>query len=187
MALRAVKETEGEVALYGGEVIQAMYHSSCGGETEAAEDMWGRRIPYLKRIKDPYCTEAPNYFWQYKIGLREIGDRLKRLNSHIGDVKTVYVLKRSRSGRVMNVAIKHSGGTSEIAGKDFREALGFENLRSTNFTVKPNGESLHFAGSGGGHGVGMCQWGAKGMAEDGKSYKEILKVYYPGITIRRYF
>lgn len=187
MALRAVKETEGEVALYGGEVIQAMYHSSCGGETEASEDMWGRRIPYLKRIKDPYCTEAPNYFWQYKIGLREIGDRLKRLNSQIGEIKSVYVQKRSRSGRVISVAIKHSGGTSEMSGKDFREALGFENLRSTNFTVKPNGESLHFAGSGGGHGVGMCQWGAKGMAEDGKSYKEILKLYYPGITIRRYF
>lgn len=72
-----------------------------------------------------------------------------------------------------------------LDGKDFREALGYENIRSTDFTLKVKEDSVYLAGSGGGHGVGMCQWGAKGMAEEGKSYKDILKWYYPGITIRR--
>ncbi|HLB05117.1 MAG TPA: SpoIID/LytB domain-containing protein [Thermodesulfobacteriota bacterium] len=185
LALQAVKETEGEVALYNGELIQALYHSSCGGKTEAAEDVWGKDVPYLRSIKDPHCTEAPNYFWQYQIGLNELSDRLRRLDSGIGDISSVSVKKKSRSGRATSISIMHSTGAFEVSGKDFREALGFENLRSTDFTVKLKGDSVYFAGSGGGHGVGMCQWGAKGMAEDGRTYKEILKWYYPGITIKR--
>jgi stage II sporulation protein D len=186
LALQAVKETEGEVALYNGEPIQALYHSSCGGETEASDDVWGREVPYLKRIKDPYCTEAPNYFWQYRIGVEELGERLRRFG-RLGEIGSILIQKRSRSGRVASILIRHSRGSFEISGKEFREALGFENLRSTNFTVKSKGDSFYFAGSGGGHGVGMCQWGAKGMAEDGKSYREILKWYYPGVTVRRIY
>lgn len=185
-AFLAVKETEGEVALYNGELIQALYHSSCGGETESSRDMWGKDFPYLKRIKDPYCTEAPNYFWQYNITSKELSDKLRRQNGRIGDVVSLSILNRSGSGRVTRVLVRHSRGSFELAGKDFREAIGLDKIRSTYFTVKRmKGDSFYFAGSGGGHGVGMCQWGAKGMAEKGHTYKEILNWYYPGITIRR--
>lgn len=185
LARKAVKETEGEVAFYNGELIQALYHSSCGGKTEAALEVWGKDIPYLKSIKDSHCTEAPNYFWQYKMDLSELTSMLRRLNAGIGEIKSVSILKRSSSGRVTSISIRHSKGSFVLAGKDFREALGFENLRSTDFTLKVKGDSIYFAGSGGGHGVGMCQWGAKGMAEDGKSYRDILNWYYPGVTIKR--
>ena len=185
LARQAVKETEGEAAYYNGEMIQALYHSSCGGNTEAALEVWGKEIPYLKSIKDPHCTEAPNYFWQYKIDLNGLRDRLRRFNSGIGKIESVSILKRSSSGRVTRISISHSKGSFVLEGKDFREALGFENLRSTDFTVKIKGDSVYLAGSGGGHGVGMCQWGAKGMAEEGKSYIDILKWYYPGVTIKR--
>ena len=185
LARQAVKETEGQAAYYNGEMIQALYHSSCGGNTEAALEVWGKEIPYLKSIKDPHCTEAPNYFWQYKIDLNGLRDRLRRFNSGIGKIESVSILKRSSSGRVTRISIRHSKGSFVIEGKDFREALGFENLRSTDFTLKIKGDSVSLAGSGGGHGVGMCQWGAKGMAEEGKSYIDILKWYYPGVTIKR--
>ena len=185
LARQAVKETEGEAAYYNGEMIQALYHSSCGGNTEAALEVWGKEIPYLKSIKDPHCTEAPNYFWQYKIDLNGLRDRLRRFNSGIGKIESVSILKRSSSGRVTRISISHSKGSFVLEGKDFREALGYENIRSTDFTLKIKGDSVYLAGSGGGHGVGMCQWGAKGMAEDGKSYKDILEWYYPGITIKR--
>jgi len=185
LARQAVKETEGEVAYYNGEMIQALYHSSCGGKTEDALEVWGKEIPYLKSIKDPHCTEAPNYFWQYVIDLNGLRDRLMRFNGGIGEINSVSILKRSRTGRVTSISVRHSNGSFELPGKDFREALGFENLRSTDFTIKIKGDSVYLAGSGGGHGVGMCQWGAKGMAEEGKSYKDILEWYYPGITIKR--
>ena len=185
LARQAVKETEGEVAYYNGEMIQALYHSSCGGKTEDALEVWGKEIPYLKSIKDPHCTEAPNYFWQYVIDLNGLRDRLMRFNGGIGEINSVSILKRSRTGRVTSISVRHSNGSFELPGKDFREALGFENLRSTDFTIKIKGDSVYLAGSGGGHGVGMCQWGAKGMAEEGKSYKDILKWYYPGVTIKR--
>ena len=185
LARQAVKETEGEAAYYNGEMIQALYHSSCGGKTEDALEGWGKEIPYLKSIKDPHCTEAPNYFWQYKIDLNGLRDRLRRFNSGIGNIESVSILKRSGSGRVTRISIRHSKGSFVLDGKDFREALGYENIRSTDFTLKVKEDSVYLAGSGGGHGVGMCQWGAKGMAEEGKSYKDILKWYYPGITIRR--
>ncbi len=185
LARQAVKETEGEVAYYNGEMIQALYHSSCGGKTEAALEVWGKEIPYLKGTKDPHCTEAPNYFWQYKIDLNGLRDRLRRFNSGIGYIESISILKRSSSGRVTRISIRHSKGSFVIEGKDFREALGFENLRSTDFTLKIKEDSVYLAGSGGGHGVGMCQWGAKGMAEEGKNYIDILKWYYPGVTIKR--
>lgn len=186
LARQAVKETEGEVALYNGDLIQALYHSSCGGKTEAAVEVWGKNVPYLKSIKDPHCTEAPNYFWQYNISLGELSDRLKRQNRGMGEIRSISILKKSGTGRVITLAVRHSGGISKMSGRDFREAVGLENLRSTDFTVKAKGDLISFAGSGGGHGVGMCQWGAKGMADDGRTYKQILKWYYPGITIRRY-
>ena len=185
LARQAVKETEGEAAYYNGEMIQALYHSSCGGKTEDALEVWGKEIPYLKSIKDPHCTEAPNYFWQYKIDLNGLRDRLRRFNSGIGNIESVSILKRSGSGRVTRISIRHSKGSFVLEGKDFREALGYENIRSTDFTLKIKEDSVYLAGSGGGHGVGMCQWGAKGMAEDGKSYKDILQWYYPGVTIKR--
>lgn len=185
LARQAVKETEGEAAYYNGEMIQALYHSSCGGKTEDALEVWGKEIPYLKSIKDPHCTEAPNYFWQYVIDLNVLRDRLRRFNTGIGKIESVSILKRSSSGRVTRISIRHSKGSFVLEGKDFREALGFENLRSTDFTIKIKGDSVYLAGSGGGHGVGMCQWGAKGMAEEGKSYKDILEWYYPGVTIKR--
>ncbi|MBM2837406.1 MAG: putative cell division protein, SpoIID family [Deltaproteobacteria bacterium] len=185
LARQAVKETEGEVAYYNGEMIQALYHSSCGGKTEDALEVWGKEIPYLKSIKDPHCTEAPNYFWQYNIDMNGLRNRLMRFNGGIGEINSVSILKRSRTGRVTSISVRHSNGSFELPGKDFREALGFENIRSTDFTLKIKGDSVYFAGSGGGHGVGMCQWGAKGMAEEGKSYKDILKWYYPGVTIKR--
>ncbi|MBI4745038.1 MAG: SpoIID/LytB domain-containing protein [Deltaproteobacteria bacterium] len=185
LARQAVKETEGEAAYYNGEMIQALYHSSCGGKTEAALEVWGKEIPYLKSIKDPHCTEAPNYFWQHKIDMNGLRDRLRRFNSGIGNIESVSILKRSSSGRVTRISIRHSKGSFVLEGKDFREALGFENIRSTDFTLKIKEDFVYFAGSGGGHGVGMCQWGAKGMAEEGKSYKDILKWYYPGVTIKR--
>jgi len=185
LARQAVKETEGEAAYYNGEMIQALYHSSCGGKTEDALEVWGKEIPYLKSIKDPHCTEAPNYFWQYTIDLNGLRDRLRRFNSGIGNIESVSILKRSSSGRVTRISIRHSKGSFVLEGKDFREALGYENIRSTDFTLKIKEDSVYLAGSGGGHGVGMCQWGAKGMAEDGKSYKDILQWYYPGVTIKR--
>lgn len=185
LARKAVKETEGEVIYHNGEIIQSLYHSSCGGKTEAAAEVWGKDIPYLRSIKDPHCTEAPNYFWQYNIDLNDLRKRLMRFDGDIGEIESVSIAKRSATGRVTGISVRHGNGSVLIAGKDFREALGYENLRSTDFTLKIKGDSVYFAGSGGGHGVGMCQWGAKGMAEEGKSYRDILNWYYPGGIIRK--
>jgi stage II sporulation protein D len=70
-----------------------------------------------------------------------------------------------------------------LQGSDFRKAMGFDKIKSTWFDARLEGERVTFSGHGYGHGVGMCQWGAKGMADEGKTYREILKFYYPGARI----
>jgi stage II sporulation protein D len=91
--------------------------------------------------------------------------------------------ERSPSRRVLTLLIQSERARQMIGGKDFRRLLGYDQLRSTNFIVKENDGVFHFSGLGWGHGVGFCQWGAKGMGEAGADYRTILKSYYTGVEI----
>jgi stage II sporulation protein D len=95
-------------------------------------------------------------------------------------LKSLRVKKKSLSGRAERVAVVTDQGTFELSGNEFRIAMHPERIRSTLFTsVTPHGDGYEFVGRGWGHGVGMCQWGAKGQAEKGVGYREILQFYYP--------
>lgn len=181
---RAVNETRGQVLFYEGNIARTLYHSTCGGRTESAVDVWGTDFPYLRSVEDRYCTEAPNYFWIYRTKFASILDSLKKKRaSHGKGPHFIKILQKSRSGRIKKIEV----ATVKMSGDEFRDLLGYENIKSTYFTMESDGSEIVFSGSGSGHGVGMCQWGAKGMALASMNYKEILKHYYNGTYLRKIY
>jgi len=185
-ARRAVLETEGEVLTFGGGIIQAFYHSSCGGRTESSENVWGAALPYLKGVECQYCLTSPMATaWEYKLSLKEIEERLRSAGhklSGLYDIKPGAVNSR---GRLKQVLLLASRGGGTISGEQFRKAVGYGAIKSTRFTVKNSKNEISFSGSGNGHGVGLCQWGAKQRALDGFSCGEILSYYYPGTELKK--
>lgn len=186
-ARRAVNETAGEVLTFGGGIIQAFYHSSCGGRTEASENIWGASIPYLKGVECQYCLTSPTAtLWEYKLPLHEIEERLRAGGyklSGLYDIKPGAVNSR---GRLKQVVLQASKGSVTISGEQFRKSVGYGVIKSTRFTLKNSKSVVSFSGSGNGHGVGLCQWGAKQRALDGFKCGEILSYYYPGTELKKF-
>jgi len=180
---KAVGETAGELILYQGCPIFAVYHSCCGGETESPEYLWPGYFPYLKGIACHFCSDSPHFLWNYPVDSEKLLRTLKLAKFLGSEVSGMEITERSQSRRVLKLTVTSNSGQLEISGKDLRRLLGYDFLRSTNFMVQKKDNGYLFSGLGWGHGVGMCQWGAKGMAEKGMDYRSILKYYYQNVEI----
>ncbi len=180
---KAIDETRGEILIYQGKPIAAYYHATCGGETEDVEDVWGGRLPYLESVRCKYCKDSPHYEWEEKLSLLEISNALS--HKGISEIESIEVYKRGGTGRVVKLVVEDEFGKHIISGNHFRMALGPNLIRSTLFKMKKKRGRVEFKGKGWGHGVGMCQWGARGMAEKGYNYREILKHYYFNVKIKK--
>lgn len=176
----AVMNTEGEVLTYEGKLIEAFYHSTSGGKTEDPVEVFGKSYPYLKPVESD-CEMSPYWIWERKIPLDEIGKSLS-----LSGIKEITISSYTSTGRVKTVEVVHNSGTTTLKATDLRKLLGWNRLPSTNFTMTRDNDQIVFEGKGYGHGVGLCQWSALKMAQDGKSYKEILAFFYPGTTIQIY-
>ncbi len=185
-AFRAVNETRGEILTYGGEPALTVYHSNAGGMTESAKDIWFHYYPYLLSVPSPYDSEAPNFYWEFTLAADTLKDLLESAGYAIGRPEAVYPENVNASGRVITLVIKDRfDRIVKISGEDLRKIIGYSTLKSAIFEVTLKRGLLDFKGRGSGHGVGLSQWGAKGMAEKGYSYREILEHYYPGTVIER--
>jgi len=198
---RAVMETRGEVATLKGKPIAAYYSSCCGGHTADIEESWDKPPEqYLKGTKDTYCRGAKNFTWE-RMFLRDqvqmmldafLTDSLpKGWKGHPGRWKSLRVMKRGPSGRVLELLVSTELG-SDVLKKDrirwaFSDPATRAILPSTLFTVRMDEGGVTFSGNGNGHGVGMCQVGAIGMARKGKGAKDILRQYYRGIGVERMY
>jgi stage II sporulation protein D len=182
-ARRGVSDTAGEVLTYHGAVIQAFYHSSCGGRTEASGHVWGRHLPYLAGVDCRYCLTSPSSSWEVKLSLPELEDRLIAAGHKVSGVMNIRPGTRNSRGRLNTVEVVSARGETSLTGDQFRKAVGYGVIKSTNFIVKVENGEAAFSGFGNGHGVGLCQWGAKQRALDGFGYAEILSYYYPGTTL----
>ncbi|MBI5644379.1 MAG: SpoIID/LytB domain-containing protein [Deltaproteobacteria bacterium] len=184
VAQKAVRETKGEILAFSGEAALTVYHSNAGGMTDSSRDVWSRDYPYLKAVKSPYDENCPQFFWDMTLHADDLRGSLRKNGFEIGKPETLDVRETSGAGRAKIIVIQdNEGGSVKISGEDLRKALGYNELKSTIFEVSKAGDLFVFKGKGSGHGVGLSQWGAKGMAEDGYSYREILKHYYPGTDL----
>ncbi len=180
---KAIKETKNQVMVYNKELIEAFFHSCCGGHTEDAEKVWGKKLPYLRGVPCTYCRESPYYKWKVIYLKSEIIRLLTKNGYKINNIRAIVPARRSYSGRWIRVRIITGRKHIDIQANRFRIILGIKRLKSTRFRIRREGDKFIFIGNGWGHGVGMCQWGAKKMAEIGYKYYQILRYYYRGINI----
>lgn len=174
----AVKSVIGEIITYKGKPITAVYHAVSAGKTEKAEDVWGRKVAYLQSVDSSFDKTSENYDSMATFTVGELKEKLG-INDFSGK-KSEIIGKSQKTavGSVKNIILF----SKSFTGADIRKKL---DLRSSNFTVKIKDDKVIFTVFGYGHGVGMSQYGAKCMAEDGKTYKEILTHYYKGVEIER--
>lgn len=180
----AVRDTAGQVLLWEGEVFPAFYHTESGGYTEDPRMIFAaRNMPALKPVRCEFSAGSPHYYWSLDVRLTELTDALRKNDVDVGPVTAVDVTERTPSLRAATVTVHGARGSARLRGNDFRRMLGYDALRSTLFAVAVDGDWAHFSGRGYGHGAGMCQWGAKGMAEQGYSARQILEFFYPGTVL----
>ena len=183
-ALEGVEATRGEVLYRNGQVFSAFYHSCCGGHTEHANNVWDGEVgPPV--IKDAYCKRSPKHTWTYSIPTSKFIKVLKKNNISISNVLTVATTAFANSPRNEHLLVESNEGLKMIPAKDLRKYFGYKEIKSTWFDVRLKGNYLTFKGKGYGHGVGMCQWGAKGMADAGHAYLKILNSYYSDAEVRK--
>ncbi|RNC71375.1 MAG: SpoIID/LytB domain-containing protein [Desulfuromonadales bacterium] len=186
-ALRGVNETAGEILAYNGQPIQAFYHSNCGGRTEVAENVWGFPLPYLRSVDCAYCATSPSLRWEQTIPLKKLESLLKGAGVQVQGLRDIREGKRNGSGRLSDISLVSARGTTSMPAVAFRKAIGYTVIKSTSFTVRVANDTAVFAGTGYGHGVGLCQWGTRQRAADGFSYREILSYYYPGTVVYKLY
>ncbi|MBK9517869.1 MAG: SpoIID/LytB domain-containing protein [Anaeromyxobacter sp.] len=179
VARAAADATRGEVLVSGNEPVEAFFHAACGGATEGGLAALGRDLPYLASVPCGRCNGAPGARWK----LTRSGAELARAVGLASPVSAVRVLERSPSGRAARVELAAGGRTVTLAAADLRQRLGYGALASLAFEVSARRGGFTFEGRGQGHGAGLCQWGAAGLARQGKDYLEILAHYYPGARV----
>lgn len=184
------RETEDMVLRYNGALIDPLFHSVSGTVTEDAASYFGQDLPYLKSVDDHWGKDAPKFHSTTVITPMDIVAKLSVDGTNVAlpalatSVKAgqvpVQILSKTQSGRVKTVKV--AGVT--LTGREVRERL---NLNSTNFTVSVRNGEVVIETTGNGHGVGMSQWGANGMAKEGRDFKEILAHYYQGSKLSTVF
>lgn len=170
----AVAETQGEILTYEDSPITPAFFSTSNGFTENSEDYWENELPYLRSVKSPWDKDSPKFLDQKVMTINEVE---QALGIDIPNAQNLTAeITRTESNRVDQLKI--AGKT--FTGREIREKL---DLKSSDFTIEKNKEHLIFQTKGYGHGIGMSQYGANGMAMEGKNYQEIVKYYYNGVNI----
>ena len=185
--IRAVEETKDLGIFYGGEIIEPLYHSTSGGRTEDVKDVYASvEVPYLKSVASPYESDAPKYSNKITMTVDEFTKKIKNKYQDVNLNKDnihekIKLINKTTTGRVKKIAIDQH----VIDGRDLRD---LSELNSTNFTIYLDKglNIIEIETSGYGHGVGMSQWGANGMAKEGSNFEEILKHYYTGVELRKF-
>jgi stage II sporulation protein D len=182
----AVAETSALVLTFGGELILSVYHSTSAGPTEDASEVWGMELPYLKGVSCPFDQNSPYYQWSKSFLMDAVQESFSKAGYAVGTIASITPFRWTGAGRIGQIRLLHSQGELILKAEDLRRILGYTELPSTRFRIEKIGREIQIQGNGYGHGVGLCQWGAKEMAEMGYSYDKILKYYYPGVHVEPY-
>jgi stage II sporulation protein D len=183
-AWSAVRETEGQVLLWEGDLFPAFYHTDSGGYTEDPRAVFAAsNMPALPPVRVEFPSASPHHAWILDVPLADLAVALRRGGVSVGSIVGLRVVERSTSLRVSRIAVDGTRGTATLRGNDLRRLVGYDTLKSTLFAVSVDRAYARFAGRGYGHGVGLDQWSAKTMAEQGYSARQIALYYYPGATL----
>ncbi|HEY1655767.1 MAG TPA: SpoIID/LytB domain-containing protein [Candidatus Tumulicola sp.] len=181
----AVDATAGQVLRYGSGFASIAYSSCCGGHTESSADAWGGAFfPYLAGVVCPYCSQSPNFRWSASVGLDAVAQHFATDLAPYGALQTIRVAGVDGSGRARVIELAAQRGSAFVKGSAFRLGVGARVVRSLLITnVRTDGGQAVMDGGGLGHGVGLCQWGAQGMALTGRNAQDIVAFYFPGTQV----
>jgi stage II sporulation protein D len=177
----AVSSTRGQILIYESKIIEPLFHSTSGGRTENSEDVFSTSVPYLRSVESPYESNSPKLHDSIKIPVNDFINKLESVYGNL-DITSDNLKDKiqlgdiSEGGKIKSIVVDNK----DISGREIRSLF---NLNSTDFSFIQSGDQIEIVTTGYGHGVGMSQWGADGMADEGYNYKEILKHYYTGIEI----
>ncbi|MGF1510667.1 MAG: SpoIID/LytB domain-containing protein [Myxococcota bacterium] len=178
--VEAVGRTRGVVLAFEHVPAEALFHSTCGGRTRSAEEVFGGNVPYLVPRRCRWCRDSARYRWDLSVPLSDLNELLEHAGLARGRVRRV-----SRRERAKRVTIDTTRGRHRLAPQRLRAALGAGRVYSSDFVARTRNRTLEMQGRGFGHQVGLCQWGARGMAEEGRDFHEILAHYYPEVPLKR--
>lgn len=178
---QAVKLTRGQVLTYKGKIFPGYFHSTCGGTTTRADYNWSvEEHPSLKGVKCDFCRESKHFRWTAEMSLKEMEKALKKQGLSVFGLKKIATADIDESGRARNFLITDSKGKKKLPANDLRVWVDPFKLKSTLISsIDITGDKAMIRGKGWGHGVGLCQYGIKKLAELGYSYENILEHYYP--------
>lgn len=179
--VQAVKETEGWIISYQDEPIDAVFFSTSNGYTENADQVWGQQVAYLQSVASPWDAElSPNFETEFSYSFEELYERLNLKNSRRNGKVSINHVSRNESGRIESLDVNGASFT----GKELREKL---ELSSTDmqWAIDHKNKRITFVCFGYGHGVGLSQWGANGMAQQGYLANEIIEHYYTDIELEQ--
>jgi stage II sporulation protein D len=176
----AVTATQGQVLSLGGKLVSTFYSSTCAGTTEEPNNVWpGRPSHGVSSVTCGYCANSRSLKWSTHISDKDLLGAARRSGHKAKSIDELVVAETHDSGRISSVELKTNRGGVLWSANEFRELLGWDQVRSTLFKLKRRKTGYDISGKGFGHGVGLCQWGAQGMDRKGMDYKEILTHYYP--------
>lgn len=170
---KAVESTRGMYLTYKGKIIDAVYHSTSNGKTEDAKYVWGNSMPYLVPVESPYDNTNKSIVYDKFITYEELSNKLGIVFNKETNIE---IVNKTTGDRVETLNINDVNYT----GVDIRNLLG---LRSADFKINKDNNGITFTTTGFGHGVGLSQYGANGMAKNGYNYEAILKHYYTGVSL----
>jgi stage II sporulation protein D len=188
LAEEAARTTRGLVLTWQRHLAQTYFHAACGGTTESALEGWGTGIDYLPGSPCGRCMTAGTNRakWSVKVHRSDADKAFSKLVG--GPLTDVRIVSRTATGRAKQVELQSGRKKKTISGADFRRLLGWSVVWSTQIDrITLDGSTLVVDGRGSGHGVGMCQWGARGYGDDGVPFDEILGRYYPGASLKRLY
>ena len=180
----AVRDTEGQILLWDGDLFPAFYHTDSGGHTEDPRAVFAsNNLPALRPVRVEFPSASPYQQWRLDLPLGELAVLLQRGGVNVGRVVGLEVVERSTSLRVSRIAVRGTAGAVTLRGNELRRLVGYDALKSTLFAVAVAGSVARFAGRGYGHGVGLDQWSSKTMADLGYTARQIVEYYYPGAVL----
>lgn len=172
---KAISETNGEYLTYNGEKVNAMFFAASSGMTENSEEVFVSKLPYLRSVSSKWDESSPVFM---DTSTMELKDFYKKLNLPYNENLKIEIIEKTSTGRTKKIKINDE----ELNGRDVSQKLG---IRSNYFDIVQNENKVTITTKGYGHGVGLSQYGANGMAKEGYNYKEILKHYYKGTEIKK--
>jgi len=184
----SVDATAGTIVTFGGLPAHVAYSACCGGRTADAADVWKTPVPYLTSIADPHCAGTPGFAWQVELPFGTVAGAFGAQLAGIGALRSVDVRVDDPAARPRAIAFVGTASTFETTPAVFRTAVGSSLIRSAfvrQVAVEAGGTSLAVRGTGHGHGVGLCQWGARVMGGQGAAAADIVSFYLPGTALGR--